>query len=252
MICNMPGTWCWHLADIFLISNFFVLKERCKMLPDYEEFFKRDVALEYTDGAMGYYIHALIEKGKEIQAVKLFKAFTEVMSEETIIPMSLLRSASGLVYSSSVLYPEEKIKILSNGRLWCSSVPFFNSLLLFEHGFKDHAFSQATEALIRTYNGDPYLGKILAEYFILCNEFKKDDCNQLFYLKVKMLKLKRLDSFEKELPKMMDYFNHYTLSKNVKKISKKFYFFYDEDFLESRKLLGMVTENFCYRYYKNY
>ena len=154
------------ILSIFILSNSYLLYQRCKILPNYEEFFRKNVAEEYTDGAMGYYIHSLISKGKEIQAVKLFKAFVEVMNESTVIPVSLLRSTANLVYTSSVLYPDEKIKLLSSKKLWCSSVPFFDSLLLFEHGLKDHAFLQAGLALHRTYYNDPYLNNIAALYFI--------------------------------------------------------------------------------------
>ena len=252
LISSMNKTFSQIILTVFIFSNCYLLHKRCKILPNYEEFFKKNVAEEYTDGAMGYYIHSLIEKGKEIQAVKLFKGFVEVMNGETLIPMSLLRSTSLLVYTSNVLYPEEKIKLLSNQKLWCSSVPFFDALLLLEHGLKDHALAQADLALYRTFPDDPYLNKILSLYIVLCREIAKNECSQLFYQKLKMLKMDRLNFVEAEVLKFNRYFEYYKDPKNIKHLSAKFYIFYDEDLLEVKKLIGMINENFCYRYYKNY
>lgn len=242
----------YPVLAILILFNGYLLKNRVKLFQSGLDIFKYDITNEFTASSFTNYVNNLIILNKNAEALSLFLKFSDVLGPEGItIPMSFMRNVSSMIYASQDIYPEIKLKLLSNKYLWCSSVPFHRSLILLEHGFYKESFTEAELAAQNSYPQDLLRHSIIANYYWQCYYFGKPECGAVIKGVIDYLQVAKDVKLTTQLKLSQDHVLKFMDKKNVQPISKKFYYYYDESLSEIKETLGIV-ENLCMNYYKNY
>lgn len=226
--------------------------ERINLIGKPLAFFHQNALVEGNELAYAYYVHYLLTHGREAEGMSIFLKYLDYITSDTTVPITLFRSFASRLYASKQFYPEFKIKILSNKKIWCSSAAMYRSLLLLEHGFYGASYREIRVAAELFHINDPLKIQILSVYYELCRKFGDYKCLDPFYTIYNSFSEQDKNKFEKfytEVFPRLEYFYH---AENVKRISKTFYFYYDENFYDVQVTLAMLDENYCTKDFKNY